>query len=74
MAMRGKLARYSNPAAFQAHLARQRRPRGEPLTVTYLLVRTRQSFVFVNFVEPERTRALYDEAARLWPERTRGAQ
>jgi len=40
----------------------------------YLLLRTRQSFVFVNFIEPERTRALYDEAARLWPERTRGAQ
>jgi hypothetical protein len=35
----------------------------------YLLVRTRQSFVFLNFEEPERTRALYDEAARLWPER-----
>jgi protein-S-isoprenylcysteine O-methyltransferase Ste14 len=35
----------------------------------YLLVRMRQSFVFVNFPEPERTRALYDEAARQWPER-----
>ena len=35
----------------------------------YLLVRTRQSFVFVNLPEPERTRALYDEAARQWPER-----
>jgi hypothetical protein len=40
----------------------------------YLLLRTRQSFVVVNFEEPERTRALYDEAARLWPERTRGGQ
>jgi hypothetical protein len=35
----------------------------------YLLVRMRQSFVFVNFPEPERTRALYDEASRQWPER-----
>jgi hypothetical protein len=35
----------------------------------YLLARTRQSFVFVGLPEPERTRALYDEAARLWPEK-----
>lgn len=38
----------------------------------YLLVRTRQSFVFVSFPEAERTRALYEEAARLWPERAAG--
>ena len=35
----------------------------------YLLVRTRQSFVFLNFPDSERTRGLYDELARLWPER-----
>ena len=40
----------------------------------YLLVRTRQGFAFVGLPEPERTRALYEEAARLWPERTRGGQ
>jgi hypothetical protein len=46
----------------------------EPGHPPYLLLRTRQSFVLVNFEEPERTRALYDEATRLWPERTRGGQ
>ena len=35
----------------------------------YVLVRLRQGFVVVNFREPERTRALYDEMARAWPER-----
>jgi len=29
----------------------------------------RQGFVVVNFREPERTRALYDEMTRAWPER-----
>jgi len=35
----------------------------------YVLVRLRQGFVIVNFREPERTRALYDEMARAWPDR-----
>ena len=35
----------------------------------YVLVRLRQGFVVVNFREPERTRALYEEMARAWPER-----
>jgi hypothetical protein len=35
----------------------------------YVLVRLRQGFVVVNFREPERTRALYGEMARAWPER-----
>lgn len=35
----------------------------------YLLVRVRDGFVFVGFTEPERTRALYEEMARTWPER-----
>lgn len=35
----------------------------------YLLVRLREGFVYLNRPEPERTRALYEEAARLWPER-----
>ena len=35
----------------------------------YVLVRLRQGFVVVNFREPERTRALYDEMARAWPDR-----
>jgi len=33
----------------------------------YVLVRLRQGFVLVNFREPERTRALYDEMGRAWP-------
>jgi hypothetical protein len=36
----------------------------------YLVVRLRQGFVIVNFREPERTRALYEELARAWPDRT----
>jgi hypothetical protein len=35
----------------------------------YLKVRLKQDVVFVNFREPERTRALYGEMARLWPDR-----
>jgi hypothetical protein len=35
----------------------------------FVLVRLREGFVVVNFREPERTRALYDEMARAWPER-----
>ena len=35
----------------------------------YVLVRLREGFVVVNFREPERTRALYEEMARAWPER-----
>jgi len=35
----------------------------------YVVVRLRQGFVVVNFREPERTRALYDEIARQWPDR-----
>lgn len=40
--------------------------RGHP---PYLYVRLKQGFVFVNLPEPQRTRALYDAAARQWPER-----
>jgi len=35
----------------------------------YVLVRLGRGFVIVNFREPERTRALYDELARAWPDR-----
>ena len=35
----------------------------------YVLVRLRQGYVIVNFREPGRTRALYDEMARAWPDR-----
>ena len=35
----------------------------------YVLVRLREGFVVVNFREPEKTRALFDELARAWPER-----
>ena len=35
----------------------------------YVLVRLRQGFVVINYREPERTMALYDEMARAWPER-----
>ena len=35
----------------------------------YVLVRLREGFVVVNFREPEKTRALFDEMARAWPER-----
>ena len=37
----------------------------------YLLVRLRQGFVIVNFRDPERTRALFEEMARAWPDRAR---
>jgi hypothetical protein len=35
----------------------------------YVLVRLRQGFVVVNFREPEKTSALYDEMTRAWPDR-----
>jgi len=35
----------------------------------YVLVRLREGFVVVSFREPERTRALYEELARAWPDR-----
>lgn len=35
----------------------------------YVVVRLRQGFVIVNFREPERTRALFEEMARAWPDR-----
>jgi len=35
----------------------------------YVVVRLRQGYVVVNFREPERTRALYEEIARQWPDR-----
>jgi hypothetical protein len=35
----------------------------------YVVVRLREGFVVVNFQEPERTHALYEELARQWPER-----
>jgi hypothetical protein len=35
----------------------------------YVLVRLRQGYVIVNFREPGRTRALYGEMARAWPDR-----
>ena len=36
----------------------------------YVLVRLREEgFVILNFREPEKTRALYEELARTWPER-----
>jgi hypothetical protein len=38
----------------------------------YVLVRLREGFVIVNFREPERTRALYVEMARAWPDRVAG--
>jgi hypothetical protein len=39
----------------------------------YVLVRLREGFVVVNFREPGRTRALYDELARQWPDRVAAA-
>jgi hypothetical protein len=40
----------------------------------YLLVRLRRGYVIVNFREPGKTRTLYDEMARIWPDRvTRAA-
>ena len=41
----------------------------EPGFAPYLLVRLRRGFVVVNFREPEKTRALYAEMARAWPDR-----
>jgi hypothetical protein len=35
----------------------------------YVVVRLREGFVVVNFREPERTRAVYGEIARQWPDR-----
>jgi hypothetical protein len=35
----------------------------------YVVVRLREGFVVVNFREPERTTALFDELARQWPDR-----
>lgn len=35
----------------------------------YVLVRLREGFVVVNFREPEKTKALFDELAHAWPER-----
>jgi hypothetical protein len=40
--------------------------RGHP---PYVLIRLRQGFVVVNLSEPDRTRALYEELARQWPDR-----
>ena len=40
----------------------------------FVLVRLRRGYVFVNFSDPELTRALYEELARAWPDRvTTGA-
>jgi hypothetical protein len=39
----------------------------------YVVVRLREGFVVVNFREPERTRALYAEIARQWPDRAAAA-
>ena len=36
-----------------------------------ILVRLGQRFVVINYREPERTMALYDEMARAWPDRVR---
>jgi len=35
----------------------------------YVLVRLRRGYVIVNFREPQRARALYEEMARAWPDR-----
>jgi hypothetical protein len=35
----------------------------------YVVVRLREGYVVVNFRAPERTRALYEEIARQWPDR-----
>jgi hypothetical protein len=37
----------------------------------YVVVRLRQGYVVVNFREPGRTRALFEEVARQWPDRVR---
>jgi hypothetical protein len=41
----------------------------EPGFAPYVRVRLRQGFVILNFREPERTRALYEEMTRAWPDR-----
>ena len=41
----------------------------EQSSAPYVLVRLREGFVVVSFREPERTRALYEELARAWPDR-----
>jgi hypothetical protein len=41
----------------------------EQRSAPYVLVRLREGFVVVSFREPERTRALYEELARAWPDR-----
>jgi hypothetical protein len=38
----------------------------------YVLVRLREGFVILNFREPQRTVALYEEMARAWPDRVAG--
>jgi len=38
-------------------------------TAPYVVVRLSQGYVVMNFTEPERTRALYEEIARQWPDR-----
>jgi hypothetical protein len=35
----------------------------------YVVVRLRRGFVVVNYREPEKTRALYEDMARAWPDR-----
>jgi hypothetical protein len=37
----------------------------------YVLVRLRKGYAVINFREPERTRALFEELARQWPDRVR---
>jgi hypothetical protein len=39
----------------------------------YVVVRLLQGYVVVNFREPERTRALYEEIARQWPDKAAAA-
>jgi hypothetical protein len=41
----------------------------EPGFAPYVRVHLREGFVIVNFREPERTRALYEEMTRAWPDR-----
>jgi hypothetical protein len=35
----------------------------------FVLVRLREGYVVVNFREPEKTQALYQQMARAWPDR-----
>jgi hypothetical protein len=39
----------------------------------YLLIRLKQGYVVVNYRASERTRALFEEMARQWPDRVREA-